>query len=145
MRPTNLRRLRPQRGAELIEFALVLPLLLVVIAGIVDFGFLFQRYVVVNNAAREGARVAILPNYTAANASARVTAYVREGVGDQTLPVNTTVNTVLNCVGTDSCREVTVQVQHRYLILGPIMGLIGSGSFDSVTLTARSTMRVESN
>ena len=31
--------------------------------GIIDFGFLFQRYEVVTNAAREGARVAILPGY----------------------------------------------------------------------------------
>ena len=31
--------------------------------GIIDFGFLFQHYEVVTNAAREGARVAILPGY----------------------------------------------------------------------------------
>ena len=45
------------------EFALTLPLLLVVIAGIVDFGFVFQRYEVITNAAREGARLASLPGY----------------------------------------------------------------------------------
>ena len=49
---------REERGAALVEFALALPLLLVVIAGIVDFGFTFQRYEVVTNAAREGARMA---------------------------------------------------------------------------------------
>ncbi len=48
-----------ERGAALVEFALALPLLLVVIAGIVDFGFVFQRYEVVTNAAREGARLAV--------------------------------------------------------------------------------------
>ena len=52
-----------ERGAEVIEFAIVLPLLLLVIFGIVDFGFLFQRYVVLTNAAMEGARVASLPGY----------------------------------------------------------------------------------
>ena len=39
------------------------PTLLLVMLGIIDFGFLFQRYEVVTNAAREGARVAILPGY----------------------------------------------------------------------------------
>jgi Flp pilus assembly protein TadG len=51
-----------ETGAELIEFAFVLPLLLLVIVGIFDFGFLFQRYEVVTNAAREGARAAVLPD-----------------------------------------------------------------------------------
>ena len=55
---------RSERGAELIEFALVFPTLLLVMLGIIDFGFLFQRYEVVTNAAREGARVAILPGYS---------------------------------------------------------------------------------
>ena len=43
---------RSERGAELIEFALVCPLLLLLILGIVDFGFLFQR-MAVEVAARE--------------------------------------------------------------------------------------------
>ena len=48
----------------MIEFALIFPLLLLVILGIVDFGFLFQRYEVLTNATREGARMAVLPGYT---------------------------------------------------------------------------------
>lgn len=50
-----------ESGAELIEFALALPLLLLVGLGVLDFGRLFQRYEVVTNAAREGARVGVLP------------------------------------------------------------------------------------
>ena len=51
------------KGAELIEFAIVLPICCCSLLGIVDFGFLFQRYEVVTNAAREGARVAVLPGF----------------------------------------------------------------------------------
>ena len=58
---TLQKRRRGERGAALVEFALAVPLLLVVIAGIVDFGFAFQRYEVITNAAREGARMATLP------------------------------------------------------------------------------------
>ena len=57
------RRLACDKGAELIEFALVFPLLLLVMFGIMDFGLLFQRYETVTNAAREGARIAVLPDY----------------------------------------------------------------------------------
>ena len=48
------------------------PTLLLVMLGIMDFGFLFQRYEVVTNAAREGARVAILPGYQTPDVEARV-------------------------------------------------------------------------
>ena len=52
---------RSEDGAELVEFALVLPMLLLVVLGIAEFGFIFQRYEVVTNAAREGARMACSP------------------------------------------------------------------------------------
>ena len=67
-------RLRSERGAELIEFALVFPLLLLSSSGIVDFGFMFQRFEVVTNAAREGARMAVLPGYATADVKTRVSA-----------------------------------------------------------------------
>jgi Flp pilus assembly protein TadG len=65
-----MRRWRSERGAELVEFALVTPLMLVLIGGIVDFARLFQSYEVVTNAAREGARLAALPGYDANNYAA---------------------------------------------------------------------------
>ena len=67
-----LTRGRSEDGAQLVEFALVLPLLLLVMLGIAEFGFMFQRYEVVTNAAREGARLAVLPGYTDADVQARV-------------------------------------------------------------------------
>lgn len=55
------RQIDTEIGSELIEFALVFPMLPFVCLGIVDFDFLFQRYEVVTNASREAARVAALP------------------------------------------------------------------------------------
>ena len=81
-----LRRfVRAQSGAEVIEFALTLPLLLLVVLGIIEFGFLFQQYEVITNAAREGARIATLPTYSAnagvtqTNVTARVNQYLTAG------------------------------------------------------------------
>lgn len=49
-----------ERGAAALEFALVLPLLITLVFGMVDAGWAINRYSVLNNAVREGVRVASL-------------------------------------------------------------------------------------
>ena len=141
---TLIRRLRKaDTGAEVIEMALVTPLLLLLILGIVDFGFLFQRYVVLSNAAAEGARVASLPGYSAADVTARVTAYATNGgvpgaVNTVTTPV------VLAGPGGSAWpgSQVTVTHVYTYQYIGPIAALFSGPSLASnVTLTSRSTVR----
>ncbi|WP_234800974.1 TadE/TadG family type IV pilus assembly protein [Luteitalea pratensis] len=137
-----------ERGAELVEFAFVLPVLLLVFAGIVDFGFLFQRYEVVTNAAREGARLATLPNYTQADVIARVNDYLNTGIGAgaDANATTTMVNTTVAVSGGPgvSARRVEVAYTSTYLVLGPISALVGgSNGFSTITLHGVSTMRVE--
>ena len=75
-----LRRfLRGDRAAELLEFALALPILLLVLGGILDMGFLFKDYEVITNAAREGARMAALPGWDETDVRARIAAYLAAG------------------------------------------------------------------
>jgi Flp pilus assembly protein TadG len=50
------KRGRRERGQSLVETAVVLPILLLLVAAIVDFGRAFDAYIVLTNAAREGAR-----------------------------------------------------------------------------------------
>ena len=52
-----LRRSTSERGAAAVEFALVLPVLMLLVFGIIEFGFIFNRWVTVTHAAREGVRV----------------------------------------------------------------------------------------
>ena len=74
------RRLRSERGAEIIEMALVTPIFLIIIAAMFDFGFLFRNWEVATNAAREGARIGLLPSYkcddTSTDVKDRVDAYM---------------------------------------------------------------------
>jgi Flp pilus assembly protein TadG len=49
---------RGERGANVVEFALVLPLLMLMLLGLIDYGYYFFVELAVTNAAREGARVA---------------------------------------------------------------------------------------
>jgi len=142
---TLLRRYRrSQRGAELIEFALTFPILLLIALGLVDFGFMFQQYEVLTNAAREGARIAVLPDYSSADAEARVDQYISSSFlsGDGTVTTAVTPGTVDIGGVTMSTRTVTVTYPHEYLFLGGIAGYFGS-TFGTQTLTASSTMRVE--
>jgi Flp pilus assembly protein TadG len=49
---------RRERGASLVELSLVLFILILLVAGVIDFGRAFNSYVVITNASREGARYA---------------------------------------------------------------------------------------
>ncbi len=132
---------RSERGAELIELAVALPLLLLVAMGIVDFGFLFQRYLVLTNAAMEGARVAVLPGYSIADAQARASTYAQaSGVPAPVTAVASPVSLPGAGGGSWPGMRITVSHVYQYQYIGPIAGLFG-GSFSSVTLTAQSTVR----
>ena len=54
------RFLKSEKGQAMVEFALVLPLLLILLCGIIDFGWLYYNQITLNNAAREGARYAVI-------------------------------------------------------------------------------------
>ena len=54
---------RSRRGQSLVEFALVLTPLLLVLLGIIQFGFIFNTFVTMTNAAREGARTGTIYVY----------------------------------------------------------------------------------
>jgi len=59
-------RLRHERGATAVEFAMIVPILLVLVLGIAEFGHAFQVQGTLSAAAREGARVMALQNDQAA-------------------------------------------------------------------------------
>ena len=162
VRTTN--RLQSERGAELIEFALVLPLLLFVIMGLIDFGFMFQRYEAVTNAAREGARMGVLvpavatPGmYTATNAQDRALAYLdASGLsgalhtcntgaiapGTRCALMTTSTITIPSTTLTVDQITMTVEYDHEHQFVGPLMNLFGGG-FGTIRLKATVTMRRE--
>jgi len=152
LRVTRLRAAaRGERGAELIEFAFGLPILLLVAFDIIDFGFLFKEYEVVTNAAREGARLKSLGDstgYSTADVNARVLQYIINGGLDGSLlqqPVSVTAASIpVNAGGTVNASgfTVTVTYPHRFWVLAGISQMFG-GSFGTANLTASSTMRSE--
>jgi Flp pilus assembly protein TadG len=145
------RRGRRERGSELIEFTIVFPLLLLIVSGIVDMGFLFQSYEVVTNAAREGARIAILPGYASptdpnviqANVQSRVNAYIAASGLKRTAETTVIEQTITLAGGqTVSAYRVAVVYPHTFALFAPIARYFG-GSFGTIYVGASAAMRQE--
>ncbi len=116
------------------EFALVLPVLLMILFGIIEFGLAFSRAQAVEAAAREGGRLASLSSTTAADISNRVDTTLGGTTFDG--PHEVAVVPPGGCDGREGASvTVTVNAPHRIAI--PFV-------FDrQVTLTGRSVFRCE--
>src|SRR5690348_5894749 len=57
-------RARDQRGQTMVEFALVLPLIAILLFGVIQFGIAFNNYVTLTDAVRAGARKAAVSRQT---------------------------------------------------------------------------------
>lgn len=128
----------------MIEVALTLPLLMLVLLGIIEFGFVFQQYEVITNAAREGARVAVLPSYSTDDAKTRINNYLdASGLKSSSATVNVAAQTAV-AIGTNCMvpMQATVSYPHPVPFIGGIIKYFG-GTMGTMTLHATSTMRVE--
>jgi Flp pilus assembly protein TadG len=143
-----LRRAAGERGAALIETALTLPLLLFVSVSIMEFGRAYQHWQVLTNAAREGARIAVLPNADNGVVTARVRSYIE--AGKLSLPDTATVQvsaTTISIGGGDTAPATRVLVSYpfQFVAMQPVAQLLVSNSTvgSALTMNAAATMRNE--
>lgn len=115
-----------EKGQELVEFAIILALLMVVLLVIFDLGRVTFFYSVVHNAAREGARYGI----TDQNANQIRLVAIQKASG---LEIDPAVSFT-----TDS---VTVTIDYDFMPVTPILDLLTNQ--DSITLHAQATMAIE--
>jgi Flp pilus assembly protein TadG len=142
---------RSERGAALLEMALTLPLLLLVCVGILEFGRAYQTWQVITNAAREGARIAVLPGMDDAAVRSRVQQYMTIGQLPQAASATIAIdrNRTVSVGGTDtaSASQVIVNYPFDFVVLDPIARLAtgqGSGTPSTLNMVATATMRNES-
>jgi Flp pilus assembly protein TadG len=130
-------RKEQDRGAVAVEFALLLPLLLLLIFGIIDFGRALNAQVTLTQAAREGARLAALnePNVVARTQAA---ATGLSGVS---------VTIVTSCpVGAGPGVNADVKVSYSFSFITPIGAiakLLGGSLGGPLTITAEGVMPCE--
>jgi len=125
------------RGAAAVEFALLLPVLLLLVFGIIDFGRALNAQVTLTQAAREGARLAALgePNVVSRTQAAAA------GLS----PVAVTVMACPAGAGPGVDASVTTSYQFSFVTpIGAIAGMFGGSGFGSpITLTAQGVMPCE--
>jgi Flp pilus assembly protein TadG len=147
MRHGWLKFRRNERGAALLEVALTMPLMLFIAIGIVEFGRAYQTWQVLTNAAREGARIAVLPGIDDASVTTRVRTYMTDGQLDKAATaavIITRNNPIANGAGTTASR-VTVDYPFTFIVLQPIARMVVSNSTAGapLTMTASALMRNE--
>jgi Flp pilus assembly protein TadG len=108
---------REERGANLVEMALILPLLLLLLAGVVDIGRAYHTYITIINAAREGARYGVNRPWDTSG----IQTMVRNEAQNSNVNLSGATITVSNG-GTGNPIRVTVQLQFPTL-MGGILGI----------------------
>jgi Flp pilus assembly protein TadG len=124
-----------ERGAAAVEMALVMPLLILMVMGIIDFGRIFNGEIQLSQAAREGARIAALGAsgpYSSTNVSDRAKAALTNPAFQGNASVGVTVRVVDGsgttmaanavCAASDSTAnygEVTVTIPYSKILFGP--------------------------
>ncbi len=134
-----------ERGQELVEFALILPLLLLFLFGIIEFGIAVYRYNAIANIGREVARYGSINPDSVHPDPAPINTHINDeilprwatavSIDDLTITPTLTLGDFIN-----STVNVTVTYQHQFLT-GPIIAVVGSGG--ELTMRTVSTMHLE--
>jgi Flp pilus assembly protein TadG len=133
------------RGTAAVEFALVMPLFLALVFGVIDFGYMINRDTMVNNASREGARAGALHPDQATIVSAVTTAMAAGGLA-LTIPSTITCrnpDNTTNCVFPTDAKPggtVIVKVEYQHQWITPVGSTIKPGG---IRLTKTTEMRIE--
>jgi Flp pilus assembly protein TadG len=147
----RLGRLRPRtRGQALVEFVLIAPVLLLLLAVALDFGRLFFTYVQTNNAAREAANYGAQSPTDLATMTSRANGEKSGQLqrGESTITVSATcanaLGTTILCSsasgGTGPGNTITVNVRAPFTFLTPIIGTVFGGNLQ-LNASATSAVR----
>ncbi|MFI5958212.1 TadE family protein [Cryptosporangium sp. NPDC051539] len=117
------------RGAAAIELAIVLPIMLVMIFGVIDFGRMISAQATLSDAAREAAR-ALAFNQDATLRAQKVTG---------TTGTTVTASTACPSTGAVASSTATVTLNQTFTYITPVMVLLGSAT-TTKTLTATGVM-----
>ena len=148
------RRKNGEKGQALVEFTLLVPIFLLLLFAIVDFGMGFYSWITVTNAAREGARLGAVhaPLNVASSpcfGKASLKVCIEDRVRDASDLTNEATKMTVTTTGEQGLpgQSVVVRVDYKYDLITPLAGLVQfvSGNTFGPTLNLSSTadMRLE--
>lgn len=120
-----VRRFDKENGSSSVELALILPVLILLLFGIIQFGFVLNNYLAITHAAREGARLAAVGRYSEA--------VVRE----RAYPVEPSAIVLAYPTGEKHGEPVSVMVRANSPLFIPFFGS------QTIRLESRAEMRIE--
>lgn len=131
------RRVEEDGGAVLVEFALLLPLLLLIIVGIIEFGRAFNSQIELTGAAREAARTMAV---TSDQTLARNNAISAAAALNPALAPGQIAFSLGTCVGQPANTNVAATITYPFDFI-VVSGVPGFGGFADRTMTATGVMR----
>lgn len=136
------RRFRRQEGVAAVEFAIIMPVALLIVVGTIQFGIIYSQYQVLQGAAREGARCASVQ--AGGFATCNVATTVQNAALDFTLSETPTVSVEGGgsaCTNLTRGRNVTVSWDQQF-DTGALFNMV-PGMPDTITATISGTFRCE--
>ncbi len=127
-----MNRLRDERGASAVEFAFLLPILVIIVLGIAEFGHAFQVQGTLSAAAREGVRVMALQNNPTA---------ARAAVRDAAATLDPSISDAQISISPASCPVNTGGTTHVQLTIDYPMPVLTGFFGDDIDLTGTGVMR----
>ena len=140
------RRIRNERGAALLETAITIPIILLISVGIFEFGRAYQTWQVLTNAAREGARVAILSGTSDDQIRTVVNNYMTGGRLTAVDTANIAITRNVAVAGwTAGGAQVTINYPFQFIVLNGVARLVvrNSTAGQPLTMQAGALMRNE--
>lgn len=142
---------RPERGASAVEFALVVPIFIMLVFGIISFGMVFAQELGLSNGARQAARFGVVDGRTCGElttearnaastlgmAASDVTVVVKRGTTDATATVICGTSTAKPCAGSTAGQSLFVTTSFPSRIMIPPV------ITRNVTLTEKGIFRCE--
>lgn len=141
--------MKNEKGAALLEFAILLPLLILLLAGSIEYGLVMFNQQVLTNASREAARAGIVSKTPRVANSTIVSVALNYCQNylvtfDATNPAPTVVPSLPDGTQNFSDRlTVDVQYGYQFLFLPNFMNFFGDSSPNTLQLQATTTMRYE--
>ena len=130
MRLPGLNIKKNEKGASAVEFALILPILVLLVFGIIEFGIAFNNYITITHAAREGARLAAVDLNNPDLKTIIVERAYPVAITEDDIEITTPL-------GTNIGDPVEVEVTYDFTVTIPL-----AGSWD-IPLTNKAIMRLE--
>lgn len=140
---SRLPTINNQKGAALVEFAIVLPLLLMLIFGMIEFSVMLYDKAMITNASREGARSGIVYSFPdpvpTGDIAQKVTDYLQNNLISMGGASTWTTSVSGVCTGPGAPLTVTVTYPYNFLVLPNFITTLAP----TLTLGAQTTMRCE--